>query len=81
MDVEHRTVFVKHERSTRKSVEPDGLSGSPVFSVIKDRSSNRYLRFDGIVTHANGDRFAVYPSVYIRDMLDHIVQQAEGNGA
>lgn len=78
LDVEHRTIFVKHERSTRKSVEPDGLSGSPVFSIIKDTGNNRNLRFDGIVTHANGDRFAIYPSVYIRDMLE---QQAQENGA
>jgi len=81
LDVEHRAIFVKHGRSTRESVEPDGLSGSPVFSIIKDKDNDRHLRFDGIVTHANGDRFAVYPSVYIRDMLEHIVQQAEGNGA
>ncbi|WP_152599741.1 hypothetical protein [Hoeflea sp. BAL378] len=80
LDVEHRTIFVKHDRSTRESVEPDGLSGSPVFSIIKDKGNDRHLRFDGIVTHANGDRFAVYPSVYIRDMLEHIVQQAQRNG-
>lgn len=81
LDVEHRTIFVKHERSTRKSVEPDGLSGSPVFSIIKDTDNNRHLRFDGIVTDAKHDRFAVYPSVYIRNMLEHIKQQVQQNGA
>lgn len=77
LDPEHRNIFVKHERSTRLSVEPDGLSGSPVFSIVSSPSSERYLKFEGIVTNARGDRFAVYPSVYIRDMLDDIISKAQ----
>lgn len=75
LDTEHRAIFVKHKRSTRDSIDPDGLSGSPVFSIVKHRGNERSIRFDGIVTNANGDRFAVYPSVYVRDMLDHMVAQ------
>ncbi len=77
LDTEHRNIFVKHKRSTRDSVDPDGLSGSPVFSIVRRGLRERFLRFDGIVTNANGDRFAVYPSVFIRDMLDHIVEQGQ----
>lgn len=73
MDTDNRDIFVKHEDSTRMSIEPDGLSGSPVFSLVKGSDQERHLRFDGIVTNANGDRFAVYPSSYIRDLLDHII--------
>ncbi|MBB4219234.1 hypothetical protein FHT79_006465 [Rhizobium sp. BK212] len=76
LDTEHRNIFVKHERSTRLSIEPDGLSGSPVFSITRSANAERFLRFEGIVTNARGDRFAVYPSVYIRDMLDDIVGKA-----
>lgn len=75
LDTEHRNIFVKHERSTRDSIDPDGLSGSPVFSIVRYGDNDRFVRFDGIVTNANGDRFAVYPSVTIRDMLDHIIEQ------
>ncbi|TIU00667.1 MAG: hypothetical protein E5W55_02250 [Mesorhizobium sp.] len=75
MDVENRDVFVKHDRSTRLSIEPDGLSGSPVFSIIRDRASCRHLRFDGVVTDARGDRFAVYPSVHIRNFMDRVVEE------
>ncbi|TAY88106.1 hypothetical protein [Rhizobium leguminosarum] len=78
MDVENRSMFVKHVRSTRSSVVPDGLSGSPVFSIVRDAASDRYLRFDGIVTDAHADRFAVYPSVHIRDFLDVIVAETPG---
>jgi hypothetical protein len=73
MDVENRSMFVKHERSNRMSIEPDGLSGSAVFSIVHDGASNRHLRFDGLVTDARGDRFAVYPSAHIRNFLDQIV--------
>lgn len=73
LDPENREIFTKHQRSTRLSVDPDGLSGSPVFSIVADRGKERHLRFDGIVTHARGDRFAVYPSALIRLVLDSIV--------
>lgn len=74
MDVENRDMFIKHDRSTRLSIEPDGLSGSPVFSIVHDAASNRHLRFDGVVTDARGDRFAVYPSVHIRNFMDQVVE-------
>lgn len=74
MDVENRDIFIKHDGSTRQNIEPDGLSGSPVFSIVCDVSSDRHLRFDGIVTDARGDRFAVYPSVYIRNFMDEIIE-------
>lgn len=73
LDPPDRSIFKKHARSTRLSIEPDGLSGSPVFSIVADEDGLRHLRFDGIVTHARGDRFAVYPSATIRDLLDSIV--------
>lgn len=74
MDVENRNMFIKHSESTRLSVNPDGLSGSPVFSIVHDAKSDRHLRFDGIVTDARIDRFAVYPSVHIRDFMDQVVK-------
>lgn len=73
LDTENRDIFVKHERSTRLSIEPDGLSGAPVFSLVCDSANERHLRFDGIITNANGDRFAVYPSALIRKVLDSII--------
>ena len=73
LDIENRNIFVKDERSNRLSVDPDGLSGSPVFSIVHDVAGDRHLRFDGIVTHARSDRFAVYPSVHIRDLMELIV--------
>ena len=75
LDVENRDIFVKHSQSTRLSINPDGLSGSPVFSIVHDAASDRHLRFDGIVTNARGDRFAVYPSVHIRRLLDQIAME------
>jgi hypothetical protein len=75
MDPENRLMFVKHERSTRLSIDPDGLSGSPTFSIVHDSIKERHLRFEGIVTHAKGDRFAVLPSAYIRPVLDAIVDE------
>lgn len=73
MDTENRLIFVKHEQSTRLSINPDGLSGSPVFSIVHDQLTDRHLRFEGIVTNARDDRFAVLPSAHIRPMLDGIV--------
>jgi hypothetical protein len=79
LDPENRLIFVKHERSTRLSIDPDGLSGSPVFSIVHDSQKERHLRFDGIVTHARGDRFAVLPSAYIRTLLDGIVNSNDAS--
>ena len=76
LDPENRNIFIKHHQSSRRSVEPDGLSGSPVFSIVQDSANDCHLRFDGIVTHAKGDRFAVYPSQRIREAL--ITIQDEG---
>ncbi|MGY4478619.1 hypothetical protein [Bradyrhizobium sp. USDA 3364] len=73
MDTENRLIFVKHEQSTRQSVNPDGLSGSPVFSIVHDELKDRHLRFEGIVTNARDDRFAVFPSAHMRAVLDGIV--------
>lgn len=75
MDPEHRDIFVKHPKSTRLSIDPDGLSGSPVFSIVSNGLSERQLRFDGLITHAKDDRFAVYPSSYMRPILDSIVDE------
>ncbi|MFD1157929.1 hypothetical protein [Roseovarius aestuarii] len=72
LDPGNRNIFIKHHQSSRRSVKPDGLSGSPVFSVVQDSGNDCHLRFDGIVTHAKGDRFAVYPSQMIREALDTI---------
>ncbi len=72
-DPENRVIFVKHEQSTRLSVDPDGLSGSPVFSIVHDGTMDRHLRFEGIVTHGKGDRLAVLASAHIRALLDSIV--------
>lgn len=73
LDPEHHIMFVKHERSTRLSIDPDGLSGSPVFSIVHDEKKDCYLRFEGIITNARTDRFAVLPSAHIRPFLERIV--------
>lgn len=77
LDTEKRDIFVKHHESTRLSIDPDGLSGAPVFSIVCDTRKERHLRFDGIVTNARGDRFAVYPSAFIRQVLDSIVDDRD----
>jgi len=73
MDTENRNMFVKHEASTRSDIDPEGLSGGPVFSIVGDDQKNRYLRFDGIITNARDNRFAVYPSTDIRRFLDCVI--------
>jgi len=70
LDTESRDIFVKHAQSSRRSVDPDGLSGSPVFSIVSDARKDRHLRFEGIITDAKNDRFAVLPSAEIRPFLD-----------
>jgi hypothetical protein len=80
MDPENRLMFVKHERSTRLSIDPDGLNGSPVFSIVHDRIKERHLKFEGVVTEARGDRFAVLPSATIRPVLDAIVDEKRSDG-
>lgn len=72
LEPENRNIFVKHEKSNRLSIRPDGLSGSPVFSIVHDQNKDRHLKFEGIITDAAGDRFGVYPSAFIRGILDSV---------
>jgi len=76
LDKENRNIFIKHLNSTRMSINPDGLSGAPVFSIVKDSNNDRHLLFEGLVTDAKDDRFAVYPSQHIKRALDQIADQS-----
>lgn len=76
LDPENRIPLVQSERADQETIEPDGMSGSPVFFVWLDPASNAHLGFAGIVTHARGRRYMIYDGAHVRQVLDMYIDQA-----
>ena len=70
LDPDNRRILMQVEPDKQKTLpDPDGMSGAPVFSVLRGESSKLELVFAGLVTNGRGRRFAVYPGGYIREAL------------
>lgn len=70
LDPDNRRFMAQSERFKQKELsDPDGMSGAPVFTIWRSGGTVGYV-FAGMVTHARGRIFAVYPAVRIRQALD-----------
>jgi hypothetical protein len=57
-------------------LDPDGISGSPVFTVFEDESGERHLLIEGMITDASlSGVLAVYDAEPMRRLLDKIVMK------
>lgn len=81
MDIEHRIAMGLSGSSKTLRIEPDGLSGSPVFGLIQTRWDAFSIVFVGFITHGRclakvtedrPQRFLVYPIQYVQRVLDAI---------
>ncbi|WP_157059015.1 hypothetical protein [Loktanella sp. 5RATIMAR09] len=82
MDLEHRIAMCLSGSSKNHQIEPDGLSGSPVFGILQTEIETFSIVFVGFITHGRclskvtadrPQRFLVYPVEPIRKVLDAIV--------
>ena len=81
MDEEHRMAFGLAGRSKGWPMEPDGLSGAPVFGLLQTEKAKFSVVLVGFITHGRElckvtedtpQRFLVYPVRYIQRVLDDI---------
>lgn len=72
MDTENRRPMVQDPNADQETIEPDGMSGAPVFFVCLDRGV-ACLGFGGIVTEARERRYMVYDGDLLRRILDQYV--------
>lgn len=77
LDPENRRPLVKHRTYEQDDVDPDGMSGAPVFFVQLDASSNAHLGFGGMITHAAGGRYAAYDGAALKQIVDGYIDQKD----
>ena len=73
LDTENRIPMVQDKRVEQETIDPDGMSGAPVFFIGKTQDHNAFLGFAGMVTNANGRRYMVYDAAILKQVLDSYV--------
>lgn len=72
-DNDNRIILMATGNTDAVPLDPDGLSGAPVFFAWLDEARQAHLDFAGLVTNARDNRFAVYSAVHIRTALKQCV--------
>jgi hypothetical protein len=74
--VPNRTYFRTKTALDSVGLDPDGISGSPIFTVFEDESGERHLLIEGMITDASvSGILAVYDAEPMRKLLDEIVMK------
>lgn len=77
LDTENRRVMIQDPRAEQETIEPDGMSGAPVFFVWLDESSRAHLGFAGMITDARDRRYMIYDGSIIRQIVDRHIDDPE----
>lgn len=75
LDTENRIAMVLDERANQEPIDPDGMSGSPVFFIGKTDDHNAFLGFVGMITDAGNGRYMIYDAAIIRQVLDAYIDK------
>lgn len=75
MDTENRILLVPNEKADQKLIEPEGMSGAPVFFIWQDQARNAHLGFAGVITDARAERYAIYSGAQIRRLVDDYIDK------
>jgi hypothetical protein len=60
-------------RSGDEAIDPDGMSGAPVFFIYLEDRKEAHLGFAGMVTDARIERYMVYDGALIRQVVDAFI--------
>lgn len=77
LDVENRLPMVQDERADQETIDPDGMSGAPVFFIGKTEEHDAFLGFAGMITDAVDRRYMVYDAAILKDVLDNYIDQPD----
>ena len=75
LDPENRLPMVQDPNADQETIDPDGMSGAPVFFIWLDPSSEAHLGFAGMITHACGRRYMIYAGAHLRRLVDCYIDQ------
>ena len=76
LDTENRTPMVQDGRADQEAIDPDGMSGAPVFFVGLTTETNAFLGFSGMITHALGQRYMVYDASHLKTVVDRYIDDS-----
>jgi len=75
LDPENRRPMVQDPKADQETIDPDGMSGAPVFFISLDASSQAHLGFAGMITHARDRRYLIYDGAHLRCVVDSYIDQ------
>ncbi|SHJ95004.1 hypothetical protein SAMN02745911_3791 [Aureimonas altamirensis DSM 21988] len=75
MDIENRIPMVQDERADQQTIDPDGMSGAPVFFIAKTNENDAFMGFAGMITDARDRRYMVYDAQVLKQVLDTYVDE------
>ena len=67
--------MVQDPKADQETIDPDGMSGAPVFFISLDASSQAHLGFAGMITHARDRRYLIYDGAHLRCVVDSYIDQ------
>ena len=75
LDPENRRPMVQDPRADQETIDPDGMSGAPVFFISLDASSQAHLGFAGMITHARDRRYMIYDGSHLSRVVDSYIDE------
>lgn len=73
LDTENRIPMIQDDRADQQTIEPDGMSGSPVFFIGKTPDNDAYFGFAGMITTARDRRYMVYDGAILKSVIDRCI--------
>ncbi|MBB1251655.1 hypothetical protein [Rhizobium sp. G21] len=70
LDTENRIPMIQDDRADQQTIDPDGMSGSPVFFIGKTPEHDAYFGFAGMITSARDRRYMVYDGNILKSIID-----------
>jgi hypothetical protein len=75
LDPENRRPMVQDPKADQETIDPDGMSGAPVFFVWLNAASEAQLGFAGMITHARDRRFMIHDGAHLRRVVDAYIDK------
>jgi hypothetical protein len=75
LDAENRRAMVQAPNYDQETIDPDGMSGAPVFFVWLDPSFQAHLGFVGMITHGRDRRYMIYDGALLRQVVGRYMDE------
>jgi hypothetical protein len=79
LDAENRRAMVQDPNYDQETIDPDGMSGAPVFFVWLDPSFQANLGFVGMITHGRDRRYMIYDGALLRQVVGRYMDEGRSS--